>query len=464
MGIITMPKISSPWLYQLKRERKEKNLSEDAHTTIAIVGGGIAGMCTAYFLLKNTRTSVLLLEAHRVAHGATGHNAGQIASYFEKPFADIVKEFGFKMATEGQRAVESAWDLLEEIYKDAKLKTPFWSFPGYAGCRSYEEVLYHLKDIAWQQKSGSSEVEKMMISESAPWLRKIPRAYRDCFTLASHRDVLDLLQTNDHRFQATLIKRKGCLNSALFTEELAGYLIAKYKDRFELAEQSPVSHVILREKSVILTVNQHVVVAKKVVLCTNGFEKFTIVNTVGEEIDTAFHHMVQGAIGYMAGYLDKAGKPPLAISYLPDQDKTGAAYVTDPYFYLTRRPFEEAGKRARNLICVGGPEVDIEDTNEYDRDMHKYPVQAQKDIDAFLRKTYALAPKGKINYKFKWHGLMGYTPNGIRRVGPEPRNPVLLYNLGCNGVGILPSIYGGSRIAQIIAGRKVGRSIFDPKR
>ncbi|MBP7992092.1 MAG: FAD-binding oxidoreductase [Candidatus Magasanikbacteria bacterium] len=459
-----MPKISSPWLYQLKRERKEKKLNQDAHATVVVVGGGIAGMCTAYFLLKNTRSSVLLLEAHRVAHGATGHNAGQIASYFEKPFADIVKEFGFKMASEGQSAIESAWNLLEEIYKDAKLKTPFWSFPGYAGCRSYEEVLYHLKDIAWQQKSGSTEIEKMLIAESAPFLRKIPRAYRDCFTLAAHRDVLNLLQTNDHKFQATLIKRKGCLNSATFTEELAGYLIAKYKDRFELAEQSPVSHVILREKSALLTVNQHVVVAKKVVLCTNGFEKFSIVNTAGEEIDSAFHHMVRGAIGYMAGYLDKAGSPPTAISYLPDHDKTGAAYVTDPYFYLTRRPFEEEGKRARNLICIGGPEVDIEDTNEYDRDMHKYPAQAQKDIDAFLHKSYAPAPKGKINYKFRWHGLMGYTPNGIRRIGPEPRNSVLLYNLGCNGVGILPSIYGGSRIAQIIAGRKVGRSIFDPKK
>lgn len=458
-----MPKNSSPWLYQLKRKRKENALREDAEATVAVVGGGIAGMCTAYFLLKNTRASVILLEAHRVAHGATGHNAGQIASYFEKPFVDIVKEFGFKMAVEGQKAVESAWELLEEIYADAHLKTPFWSFPGYAGLCDYEEVLYHLKDIQWQQKSGG-DVEKMLISETAPFLRKIPQVYRDCFTLASHRDVLDLLQTNNHCFHATLIKRKGCLNSAVFTEELAGYLLATYKNRFTLAEQSPVSYVILREQNALLTVNQHVVVAKKVVLCTNGFEKFTIVNTAGGEIDAAFHHMVRGAIGYMAGYLDKAGDAPTAISYLPSRGTTPSAYVTEPYFYLTRRPFEEKGKRARNLICVGGPEVDIEDTNEYDRDMHKYPVQAQKDIDAFLRKTYALVPKGKINYKFKWHGLMGYTPNGIRRVGVEPRNSVLLYNLGCNGVGILPSIYGGSRIADIIGGKKIRRSIFDPKK
>jgi glycine/D-amino acid oxidase-like deaminating enzyme len=36
-----------------------------------------------------------------------------------------------------------------------------------------------------------------------------------------------------------------------------------------------------------------------------------------------------------------------------------------------------------------------------------------------------------------------------------------MYNLGCNGVGILPSIYGAKRIAQLLAGETLGPSIFD---
>jgi glycine/D-amino acid oxidase-like deaminating enzyme len=56
---------------------------------------------------------------------------------------------------------------------------------------------------------------------------------------------------------------------------------------------------------------------------------------------------------------------------------------------------------------------------------------------------------------------MGYTRNGVRMAGPEPQNPVLLYNLGCNGVGILPSALGGRIIARHLAGEKVERSIFD---
>jgi hypothetical protein len=56
---------------------------------------------------------------------------------------------------------------------------------------------------------------------------------------------------------------------------------------------------------------------------------------------------------------------------------------------------------------------------------------------------------------------MGYTKNGIRFIGPEPKNNVLLYNLGCNGVGILPSIYGGKKISRHLAGESVEKSIFD---
>ena len=86
-----------------------------------------------------------------------------------------------------------------------------------------------------------------------------------------------------------------------------------------------------------------------------------------------------------------------------------------------------------------------------------------EQIDHFLHRTYAHAPKGTIDYKYKWHGLMGYTPNGVRVIGPEPLNPVLLYNLGCNGVGILPSIYGSQKISWFLAGRDLPPSIFDPK-
>jgi glycine/D-amino acid oxidase-like deaminating enzyme len=66
-------------------------------------------------------------------------------------------------------------------------------------------------------------------------------------------------------------------------------------------------------------------------------------------------------------------------------------------------------------------------------------------------------------YEFHWHGLMGYNDGRIRVVGANPRHPRVLYNLGCNGVGFLPSTFGGERIARILAGETLPPSIFDPR-
>ena len=57
---------------------------------------------------------------------------------------------------------------------------------------------------------------------------------------------------------------------------------------------------------------------------------------------------------------------------------------------------------------------------------------------------------------------MGYTHNGLRWVGEDPHHPHLWYNLGCNGIGILPAIAGAKRIARQMNGEDLGPALFDP--
>ena len=84
---------ASPWIHQLDKERPTVSLTQDEEVDIVVVGAGIAGISTAFFLLKHTDKKVALIEGYKLAHGATGHNAGQIAGYFERPFPDIFKKF-----------------------------------------------------------------------------------------------------------------------------------------------------------------------------------------------------------------------------------------------------------------------------------------------------------------------------------------------------------------------------------
>lgn len=450
----------SPWIHQLNRTRPTIPLTEDVHTDIVIVGGGIAGVTTAFFTLRNTEKKVILLEAEKVAHGATGHNAGQITSYFERPLSDLVREFGAEMAVDGQRSIESAWMLIDEIMAETQLRVPLYRFTGYAGLSSLEQVLLHLGNNRHRADNGLAP-ESIMIADTWSERSQIPAVFDDLYTLAPHEDILELLETKNTDYIASLAYQKGCMNSALFSEELIRYLAATYPDRFSFYEKSPVTEVSLYETHARLHVLDHTVTTDRVVLCTNGFEHFTITNESGPDIDTTFHHMVNGRIGYMSGYLQPHDQSPIAISYFPKVEQHAEGPTGETYFYLTRRPYEYESGKPQNLVSTGGPERILSEGEDYIREGY-CSEEIRNSIEAFLHTSYEKHPEEEVEYAFCWHGLMGYTPNGIRRVGIEPCNPVLLYNLGCNGVGILPSIFGSMRISRILKGESLAPSIFDP--
>ncbi len=458
-----MLKNHSPWIHQLKRTRPAVPLQKDAETDVVIVGGGIAGIATAYFLLKETNRKVLLLEADKIAHGASGHNAGQITSYFERPIYDIAKEFGVTMAVAGQRAVESAWTLIDQITAEANLKTPMYRFTGYAGCTGWDELMTCFKNNTCRFKGGLP-VESIIVAKEYDRVKEIPNEYKDLYSIVPQQDILALLETANPDYIAAFSYQKGCTNSALLCEEIVTYLSDAFKDRFAFFENSPVKTVVLKENGGVVKVGDYTVLAERIVLCTNGFTHFTIQNLAGSEIDTKFHHLVHGRIGYMAGYVEPLDNPPTAISYFLDNEQPSGDPTGDAYFYLTRRPHEHEEKKniPHNLICTGGPEKVLPTMAIYSRE-DELSEDFREKIDLFLRQNYRRYPEEPTEYSFSWHGLMGYTPNGLRRIGIEPCNPVLLYNLGCNGVGILPSVYGGKRIAQIIRGDVLEPSIFDPK-
>lgn len=457
-----MKKNNSPWIYQLKHDRETQKINTDVETDVAIIGAGIAGVATAFFILKYTDKRVVVLERSKLAHGATGHNAGQVTSYFERGFASIVEEFGLDMAARAQHDVEAAWELIDEMYTDAGLSIPLARFVGHAGLSAHEQVIFHLENNLKRKEAGLN-TEEMLIADTAPFLGDIPHVYSDLYSVVSHATVLERLETELTTYYASLSYQKGCLNSALFCERVIVYLLETYQGRLSFYEHTPVDKVVLKEGTALIDAHEHVVAATRVVLCTNGFTGFTIINEGGLDVDTKFHHLVHGTVGYMSGYFERMNKPPIAISYFPKNETVGEFDEDsgDPYFYLTRRVYDHDGTHEHtNLISIGGPELKLEDAGTYGMD-DDYPDEAEHTIDAFVKNTYDTDPNKKIDYIFTWHGLMGYTKNGIRLIGEEPKNPVLMYNLGCNGVGILPSVHGGKRIADIIGGVPVQPSIFD---
>jgi len=458
-----MSKNNSPWIYQLNRKRVVSRVGKKHSTDVAIIGAGIAGIATAYFLLRHTKLRVSLIEGKKVAHGATGHNGGFLASYFERTFSDMASEFGHEMTVRAEQDMESSWEMLDEIREVLQIKTPMWQFTGYAAIASTEDILHRLENN-YQRRRYGLVPELILVSNDVK--KAIPKKFTKLCRFMDKTELLELLETEDSSYVGALASRKGCMNSAIFCEEVVLKLQKKYSRRFTLAENTLVNNVVLRQDSATLhCAKGQIIDANRVVLCTNGFEKITLTNIAGADINTKFHYLVRGIVGYMAAYTEESDKPAAEISYLPKgQYRREDVYLEEPYYYLTRRPFYDHKKKPQklNLISIGGPEALLEDTNGYNHE-HPYPAESKKAIDNFLRYTYKHGIKDRVKYRFLWHGLMGFTPNGVRLIGPEPLNPVLYYNLGCNGVGLLPSIFGGKKISQQFLGIEQKPSVFDPK-
>lgn len=448
---------TSPWIHQLDKSRTSRSISSDEKTDIAVIGAGIAGVSTAFFLLKHTDKKIILIEADKLAHGATGHNAGQITSNFEKPFSEMVSEFGLESACEAQRSIEYAWELLDEIYTEAGLDIMIERLTGYTGFSTKEQVLAQLESD-FLRRSGGLRTSPVEILEDSPILLEIPEKFGGLIKLVPREEIALKLETLDTQYIAIAASQKGVMNSALFCQEIVAYLIDKYPDRFALYENTLIAKVVLKGEIVILDALKHTVECRDVVLCTNGFENFEIISAKGLSIDTRFHHDVHGVVAFMMGYLEKFNELPAVMSYFQKDGRMLTDNPGEPYFYVTRRPYEYEPKIRHSLVSVGGPDFALEDKAKYHRDL-EFSDSSRRQIEDFIRRTY---DKSKdLQYAFMWHGIMGYTTNMMRMIGPDPEHSRLFYNLGCNGVGILPSIYGGFKVSKIFAGEKFAPSAFD---
>lgn len=450
----------SPWLHQLILTREINTLKTDIETDVVIVGAGIAGVSTAFFTLQNSDKKVVLVESDRVAHGASGHNGGQAVSYFERELHELVGVFGLQQAVEGQRVIEEdSWKLLDEMYTAAALDIPMSRFEGFTGIVEFHHVLEALENNRYR-KEGKINPEKLLISDQAPFLDKIDVKYNGLYEIIPQSELLGFLETENKNFTAAFSSQKGCFNSALLCNEIVTFLLKKYPDRFQLFEKTEVKKLIFKEDHALLDATTGTIKCDKTVLCTNGFESVTIIDKNGLEIDRKFHAEIQGYVGYMSAYFEEMNKPPTAIGYIENNEKE-LSHDDLQYFYVTRRPYEFGKDKKLNMISVGGPGHFIDHHRLYDR-FRPYPQEKVEEIDAFVKRNYEYDTSSNIEYQFTWHGLMGYTKNRVRLIGFDTATDKLLYNLGCNGVGLLPSIYGGWKVAELLKGTKFPPAMFDP--
>lgn len=442
----------SPWVAQLEPDPPPRPLRGDVVTDIAVVGAGIAGIATAFFLLRETDLRVLLVERDRVGRGATGHNAGQLTAYFERPLHDIAEEFGDTLAIAAQGDLDRAHDLLDLMVAESGATVRVERFTGHLGLFALDHLRVHLRDSDLRRRGGLV-VPVCQVSEEADFLDALVE-FEGLFEVVPQERIDETLGTAPGAYRAVVAERKGCANSAALVQQVLAHLQERHPERFRYHDLTLLVRLVVGDDSVTLHTDGATARARRVVLCTNGYVDHETVQVTGEPIPTAVHR-VDGLVGYMAAFFQRRLRPPGATSYVRN-DRIGGDV---PYVYVTHRTFDRPDGPL-TLTCLGGPAEDELVEGHYDAG-EPVPEDALE-----LLRSQALPFAGcdhEPELDFAWHGLMGYLPDRIRVIGPDPEFPQLLYNLGCNGVGFLASIHGGDRIAHIVRGDTLPPSIFDPR-
>ncbi|WP_082232535.1 FAD-dependent oxidoreductase [Halobacillus massiliensis] len=114
------------WSHPESLWRKNANLpsfeplknSED--TEVAVVGGGITGITTAYLLAKEGK-QVVLLEADHLLNGTSGHTTAKVTAQHDVIYDELIQHFGEDNAALYYRAQEDAISSIEKTIQELNI-------------------------------------------------------------------------------------------------------------------------------------------------------------------------------------------------------------------------------------------------------------------------------------------------------------------------------------------------------
>lgn len=112
---------------------------------VAVIGGGIMGAATCYWLAR-TGMQTALLERNAVGYGASGRNGGFVVAGLAEPYPDIAL-LGRERARAGLRLTYESRTLLRQVLEEENIQCDYQE-PGIVRLAITEQQREHLKEEA----------------------------------------------------------------------------------------------------------------------------------------------------------------------------------------------------------------------------------------------------------------------------------------------------------------------------
>ncbi len=120
---------STIWLDTISQQKFE-TLSSDVETDVLVIGGGIAGISTAYCLVKAGK-KVILIEDGLLYSGETGRTTAHIVNALDDRYSDLIKMHGKENARLVADSHSAAIDFIERTSRELQTDCDFTRLNGY---------------------------------------------------------------------------------------------------------------------------------------------------------------------------------------------------------------------------------------------------------------------------------------------------------------------------------------------
>ncbi|MGI6013771.1 MAG: FAD-dependent oxidoreductase [Oscillospiraceae bacterium] len=121
-------------------QRARDPLQHDIETEAAVIGAGLAGCLTAYFLQRRGVETVVL-EADRIGSGQTGHTTAKITVQHGLRYETLIQKLGMERARQYAAANQQAIQYYREIIRTQDIACALTEMPAYLYTTSQPDLL-----------------------------------------------------------------------------------------------------------------------------------------------------------------------------------------------------------------------------------------------------------------------------------------------------------------------------------
>jgi glycine/D-amino acid oxidase-like deaminating enzyme/nitrite reductase/ring-hydroxylating ferredoxin subunit len=381
-------------------------LAADCYADVCVVGAGIAGLTTAYLLLRDGK-SVVVLDASLIGSGQTERTTAHLSNAIDDRFVNIEHWHGKEGARLAAESHGAAIDQIDEIISREQISCDFERLEGYLFAPPADSSNIIQLEFAATQRAGMAHVEL------------VPRAPFQVFETGAALRFPRQAQFHPLKYLAGLVRAIERMGGRICTET-----------RVEKIISGPPTQV--RTKSGFTVTTTSAVAATNV-----PFNDWVTIHTKQAPY-----------LSYVAGYTVPCGAVAKALYWDTEH----------PYHYARVQrltPDQSSGEpESEELLIVGGED---HKTGQADDANERY-----RRLDAWTHERFPMAG----DRRYQWSGQVMETVDGLAFIGRNPLDGTNIYiATGDSGQGMTHGTIAGMLISDLIADRdNPWQKLYDPAR